>query len=48
MEKRTEELRKLAASFDYESYVSNSKKKIMDNCKPEVMDVFKKMFHPDP
>lgn len=44
---RTEILRKLAKNFSYKEAVKASKKKKMDNCTPEIEDLFKKMFEVD-
>lgn len=46
--KKSEELIKVATNFSYKTFVQNSRKKIMDNCTPEMQDLFKKIFNPNP
>lgn len=38
----------MAKNFNYEERIENSKKKIKENCVPEVIELFKKIFDPNP
>lgn len=46
-EQKRLDLIKYAKNFSYKAAVSNSSKKLMGNCTPEIEDLFKKMFDPD-
>lgn len=48
MEKKEAELKAAAKDFSYKKVVDQSKKRIMANCTPEVEDLFKKIFNPNP
>ena len=45
---QTEVLRKMASNFNYEERVKDSKRKIMQNCSPEMKHLFKRIFDIDP
>jgi hypothetical protein len=48
LEKKEAELKAAAKDFSYKKLVDLSKKRIMANCTPEVEDLFKKIFNPNP
>lgn len=48
LEKKEAELKAAAKDFSYKKVVDQSKKRIMANCTPEVEDLFKKIFNPNP
>ena len=47
MEKKHQELVKKADNFSYAEAVKLTKKKKMENCTPDVEDLFKKIFEVD-
>ena len=45
--KKCSQLKKLAENFDFEISVKRTKKKKMENCTPEMKDLFKRIFNLD-
>ena len=41
-------MKKIATNFNYTEYVEKSKKKLVKNCTPDIQDLFRKIFHPEP